>query len=181
MGYDAQWSILLEMPYRQWIIDGFLLTLKISLVSWVFALILGILIGMLTEAPVKIVRLFSTVYVEIFRNIPLLVQLFFSYFVIPLLLPRDMRRMLYELGWELGSAIFTLSLYTSAKVSEHVRAGLNTVGRDLRWAALSTLRWQWLWESWRPPILPSESAFTPFAGSKPIPWALWFTCVSPGP
>jgi glutamate/aspartate transport system permease protein len=142
MGYDAQWSILLEMPYRQWIIEGFLLTLQISLLSWVFALVLGVLIGMLTEAPLKIVRLFSTVYVEIFRNIPLLVQLFFSYFVIPLLLPEDVRRMLYEMGWELGSAIFTLSLYTSAKVAEHVRAGLNTVGRDLRWAALSTgLSW----------------------------------------
>ena len=142
MGYEAQWSILWEMPYREWIIDGLLLTLEISLTSWVFALVIGILIGMMAEAPWKIVRAFSIVYVEIFRNIPLLIQLFFSYFVIPLLLPRDMRRLLYEFGWELGSAIFTLSLYTSAKLAEHVRAGLNTVSKDIRWGARATgLTW----------------------------------------
>lgn len=142
MGYDAQWSILWQMPYREWVLQGIYHTYLISIISWAFALIIGILVGMMAEAPVRGVRYFSTAYVEIFRNIPLLVQLFFSYFVIPLVLPLDLRRYLYELGWELGSAILTLSLYTSAKVAEHVRAGLNTVGKGVRQGALSTgLTW----------------------------------------
>lgn len=142
MGYTIQWSILFEQPYREWIIQGIYHTFYISLISWVFALFIGIFVGMMSEAPVKGLQYFSTAYVQIFRNIPLLVQLFFSYFVIPLLLPLHLRRHLYEIGWELGSAIFTLSLYTSAKISEHVRAGLNAVDKEIRQCALSTgLTW----------------------------------------
>ena len=142
MGYELQWSILWQSPYREWILDGLSLTFQISLISWVCALVLGILIGMLAESPLRPLQYLSTAYVEIFRNIPLLVQLFLAYFVVPLLLPMQLRRQLYDLGWEMGSAIFTLSLYTSAKLAEHVRAGLNTVGRGIRQGALSTgLTW----------------------------------------
>jgi len=142
MGYELQWSILWEMPYREWILQGLYLTYQISLTSWIFALLIGILIGMLAECPLRPLQYLSTGYVELFRNIPLLVQLFFAYFVIPLLLPLHLRRQLYDFGWEMGSAIFTLSLYTSAKLAEHVRAGLNTVGKGIRQGALSTgLTW----------------------------------------
>jgi glutamate/aspartate transport system permease protein len=142
MGYELHWSVLWEMPYREWLLDGLYLTFQISLVSWCFALLIGILVGMLAESPLRLLQYVSTGYVEIFRNIPLLVQLFFAYFVIPLLLPLPLRRQLYEFGWEIGSAIFTLSLYTSAKLAEHVRAGLNTVGKGIRQGALSTgLTW----------------------------------------
>jgi glutamate/aspartate transport system permease protein len=92
--------------------------------------------------------LLSVGYVEVFRNIPLLVQLFFAYFVLPLLLPLPLRRHLYEIGWEWGSAVLTLTVYTSAKVTGHVRSGLNAVGQGLRQAALSTgLTW-WQTERW---------------------------------
>jgi glutamate/aspartate transport system permease protein len=110
--------------------------------SWLLAMALGVLLGMLAESPLRPLQHLSTAYVEVFRNIPLLVQLFFAYFVIPLVLPRDLRRALYDLGWEMGSAVLTLSLYTGAKLAEHVRAGLNTVGKGIRQGALSTgLTW----------------------------------------
>lgn len=142
MGYELQWSILWQLPYREWIIQGVVLTYQISLTSWMCALVIGILIGMLAESPLRSLRWAAGAHVEIFRNIPLLVQLFFAYFVIPLLLPLHLRRQLYEIGWEVGSAILTLSLYTSAKIAEHVRAGLNTVGKGIRQGALSTgLTW----------------------------------------
>ncbi len=142
MGYEIQWSVLWELPYGEWILEGIYLTYQISLISWVFALLIGILVGMMAESPLKPMQYFSTGFVEVFRNIPLLIQLFFAYFVIPLLLPLHLRRHLYEIGWEMGSAIFTLSLYTSAKVAEHVRAGLNTVSPGIRQSALSTgLTW----------------------------------------
>lgn len=148
MGYEVQWSILWEQPYRDWILEGLYLTCQISLIAWFFGLSLGILVGMLAESPRKLLAVLSACYVEVFRNIPLLVQLFFAYFVIPLLLPLHLRRYLYEIGWEWGSAVFTLSIYTSAKVTGHVRSGLNAVGHGLRQAALSTgLTW-WQMERW---------------------------------
>ena len=82
MGYELDWSILWESPYRTWIVNRIFLTIVISLVSWIFALIIGTLIGLMRESPLKLVRLLSTAYVEIHRNIPLLVQLFFGYFAL---------------------------------------------------------------------------------------------------
>jgi glutamate/aspartate transport system permease protein len=55
----------------------------------------------------------------------------------------EWRQELFSLGWEMGSAILTLSLYTSAKVAEHVRAGLNAVSRQVKLGALATgLTWR---------------------------------------
>ena len=148
MGYEVQWSVLWDQPYRDWILEGLYLTCQISLIAWLFGLTLGILVGMLAESPRKPLVVLSACYVEVFRNIPLLVQLFFAYFVIPLLLPLPLRRYLYEIGWEWGSAVLTLSIYTSAKMTGHVRSGLNAVGQGLRQAALSTgLTW-WQMERW---------------------------------
>src|SRR5574337_1100840 len=126
MGYEVRWSVLWDQPYRDWILEGLYLTIEISLLAWFFGLTIGILVGMLSESPRKPLAALSACYVEVFRNIPLLVQLFFAYFVIPLLLPTPLRRQLYDIGWEWGSAVFTLSVYTSAKVTGHVRSGLAT-------------------------------------------------------
>jgi len=147
MGYEMDWSVLWGLPYRTWIIHGIYLTVVISLVSWIFALAIGTLVGLMREAPLKSIRLLSAAYVEVHRNIPLLVQLFFGYFALPMLLPLSIRKILYGFGWEMGSAILVLSLYTSAKVAEHVRAGLKTVSELVKSSALSTgLSW---WQTQR--------------------------------
>ena len=148
MGYQVQWSVLWSEPYGDWILEGLYLTIQISLIAWICGLAIGILVGLLSESPRRPLVLLSACYVEVFRNIPLLVQLFFAYFVLPLLLPLSLRRQLYEIGWEWGSAVLTLSVYTSAKVTGHVRSGLNAVGQGLRQAAHSTgLSW-WQTERW---------------------------------
>jgi glutamate/aspartate transport system permease protein len=142
MPQQLDWSILWRAPYGDQVVTAVLTTLELSLVSWLCALVLGTVTGIARDAPVRAVRLAATFYVEVFRNIPLLVQLFFVYYVLPRLLPAPLRQLLFQLGWEPVSAIITLSLYTSAKVAEHVRAGLNTVGRQVRLGALSTgLTW----------------------------------------
>jgi glutamate/aspartate transport system permease protein len=152
MGYEVQWSVLWGQPYRDWILEGLYLTIQISILAWICGLAIGILIGMLSESPRRPLALLSACYTEVFRNIPLLVQLFFAYFVLPLLLPLPIRRQLYEIGWEWGSAVLTLSVYTSAKVTGHVRSGLNAVGTGLREAALSTgLSW---WQTERCIVVP---------------------------
>jgi glutamate/aspartate transport system permease protein len=139
---SLDWLLLFRAPYGERVADAVLTTLELSFTSWVFALIIGVLTGLMREAPVRAVRLLATGFVEIFRNVPLLVQLFFIYFVLPRVLPLPLRQTLFHFGWEFVSAVVTLSLYTAAKVAEHVRSGLNTVGLGVRLAAMSTgLTW----------------------------------------
>jgi glutamate/aspartate transport system permease protein len=147
-----EWSILWTPPYGQQVLDGLQLTVEIALYAWVAALLIGVLVGIAREAPPAFVRALATAHVELFRNIPVLVQLFFIYYVLPRLLPLDLRRALFRLGWEELAAVITLALYSSAKIAEHVRAGLNAVGRHVRLAALATgLTW---WQAQRHVILP---------------------------
>ena len=152
MGGGFDWSVLWTGPYREQIGDAILVTLQLSLTSWVFALAIGICVGVARESPSRIARILSAGHVEVFRNIPLLVQLFFVYYVLPRALPPEWRQELFRMGWEIGSAILTLSLYTSAKVAEHIRAGLNAVSLQIRQGALATgLTW---WQAQRHVVLP---------------------------
>ncbi len=139
---SLDWLLLFRAPYGERVIDAVLTTVELSLTAWVFALVIGVVAGLMREAPVGAARAVATGFVEIFRNIPLLVQLFFIYFVLPRILPLPLRQILFQLGWEFLSAVLTLSLYTGAKIAEHVRSGLNTVGLGVRHAAMSTgLTW----------------------------------------
>lgn len=146
------WSILWRPPFGEQLRDAILLTGEIALYAWIAALALGLLVGIARQAPSAPVRALATAHVELFRNIPVLVQLFFIYYVLPRLLPLAERRMLFQLGWEMWSAVLTLALYSSAKIAEHVRAGLNAVGQQLRTGALATgLTW---WQAQRYVVLP---------------------------
>jgi glutamate/aspartate transport system permease protein len=139
---SLDWSILVSPPFGEQLTDAILLTVEIAAYAWVAAILLGLLVGIARDAPSAVARLVATAYVEIFRNIPVLVQLFFVYYVLPRLLPHDVRRALFQFGWEEISAVVTLALYSSAKIAEHVRAGVNTVGRHIQWSALATgLTW----------------------------------------
>jgi glutamate/aspartate transport system permease protein len=136
------WAILFRPPYSEELSAGILLTIEIAAYAWVAAMLLGLLVGLARDAPSALVRGIATAHVEIFRNIPVLVQLFFCYFVLPRLLPLELRRALFRMGWEEISAVVALALYSSAKIAEHVRAGMNAVGRHLWQSALATgLTW----------------------------------------
>lgn len=136
------WSILWKPPFGEQVLAALLLTMQIAFYSWILAMILGVFVGILREAPNKAVRVLATAHVELFRNIPVLVQLFFVYFVMPRVLPMPLRQALFDFGWETVAAIAALSLYSSAKIAEHVRAGMNAVGPGIRQAALASgLSW----------------------------------------
>jgi glutamate/aspartate transport system permease protein len=152
MPTTLDWSVLWRQPYGGWVAGAVVVTVELSLASWACALVIGTATGLVRESPNHLVRWLATLYVEVFRNVPLLVQLFFMYYVLPRLLPMALRRELFRLGWEMVAATLTLSLYTSAKVAEHVRAGLTAVGRQVKWGALSTgLTW---WQAQRYVIAP---------------------------
>ncbi|HEX7189392.1 MAG TPA: amino acid ABC transporter permease [Actinomycetes bacterium] len=99
--------------------DGFLTTLRLTLVSAAVALALGTLLGACRVSPVPTLRGFGTVYVELVRNTPLTLVFFFFVFVAP--------QIDIKLPFE-TSAYVALSLYTAAFVCEAVRSGVNSVG-----------------------------------------------------
>ena len=91
--------------------------------AWTIALTIGSLIGVLRTAPNAWLVRFANGYVELFRNIPLLVQLFLWYFVLPEVVPSGFGTWLKQLpNASFYTAVCCLGLYTSARVAEQVRA-----------------------------------------------------------
>lgn len=135
MRYNFRWGIIFDAPYWGWLVDGIKRTLLIGATAWVIALTLGVIIGLFRSTASRPLRAFGTAYVEIFRNIPLLVQLFLWYYAVPPLLGPTFLRMP---NLNLYVAIVGLGLYTASRVAEHVRSGLNGIGHAQYWAGLST-------------------------------------------
>jgi glutamate/aspartate transport system permease protein len=140
VNYTWDWSVLLQPPYLDWLIAGVGWTLAVTAVAWAIALIVGALVGIargLRSAPL---RLLATTYVELFRNVPPLVQLFLWYFVFPEVVPRTVglwikRDMPLP---EFTTASVAIGLFAAARVAEQVRAGIDTVRVRLLPAALAT-------------------------------------------
>jgi glutamate/aspartate transport system permease protein len=82
MSYQWNWGVFLQPTavgddvYLGWMFSGFKMTIGLSLSAWIIALMLGALMGVLRTVPNKVLVRIATAYVELFRNIPLLVQLF---------------------------------------------------------------------------------------------------------
>jgi len=139
MNYNWDWSVLISEPYMEWLISGFGWTISVSLLAWILAFSLGSIIGILRTVENTILRGIATGYVELFRNIPLLVQMFLWYFVFPELLPHDAGMWVKrELPMpEFTTAAVCLGLYTASRVAEQVRAGIDAIGAGQRQAGLA--------------------------------------------
>jgi len=124
--------------YIDWIIDGLGWTLGLAIGGWIIALVMGTLVGTIRTLPNGILPKVGRIYVEIFRNIPLLVQMFFWYFVLPELLPASLGMAIKQMEPPWGSfvpALICLGLFTSARIAEQVRAGLQALPRGQAQAA----------------------------------------------
>lgn len=137
--YNWNWPILLKEPYFGWIISGFWKTILIALLAWAIAFPLGSAIGILRTVDNRVVRFAATTYVEIFRNIPLLVQMFVWYFVVPEILPAEWGRWIKRdlPNPQFVTAVTCLGLYTASRVAEQVRSGLESIPRGQRNAGLA--------------------------------------------
>lgn len=146
MNYNWNWSVLFEKQYLEWLISGLGWTVAVALCAWVIAMVIGCLVGVGRTVPNAIIRFICTCYVELFRNIPLLVQMFIWYFAVPELVPDDLGRWMKRdmPNPEFMTAVIALGLYTASRVAEQVRAGIETVPAGLKSAAtahgLSTLQ-----------------------------------------
>ena len=132
---NFEWQVLLQDTgagerYLDWLLSAWGWTLAVSACAWLLACVCGVLIGVLRTLPGWSRRV-GTLWVEAFRNVPLLVQLFLWYHVLPALMP-----VLRELsGFVL--VVLALGLFTSARVAEQVRAGIESLPRGQRMAALA--------------------------------------------
>jgi len=124
-------------------ISGFGWTLLSSILALFFSLIIGSLFAILEVVPNKFLRIIGNIYVEIFRNIPLLVITMFFYLVIPLYIVKIN-------GFTAGT--IGLTIYTSAFIAETVRAGINSVDPGQMEAARS--QGMTFWQSMRYIVLP---------------------------
>lgn len=139
MDYNWDWGILLEEQYLNWLISGFGWTVAVALSAWCIAIVIGALVGVGKTAPSRVLRGICATYVEIFRNIPLLVQMFIWYFAFPEMVPDDWGRWMKRdmPNPEFVTAVVALGLYTASRIAEQVRAGIETVPSGLKEAAKS--------------------------------------------
>lgn len=139
MDYNWNWGVLFEEQYLSWLISGFGWTISVALCAWCLAITLGALVGVGKTVPNRAIRIVCSTYVEIFRNVPLLVQMFIWYFAVPEMLPDDWGRWMKRdmPNPEFVTAVVALGLYTASRIAEQVRAGIETVPPGLKAAATS--------------------------------------------
>jgi glutamate/aspartate transport system permease protein len=121
-----------EQTYLDWLLQAWGQTVMVAALSLMVALVVGSLIGIIRTLPDSpiIVRL-GNAWVELFRNIPLLVQIFLWYHVLPVLFP------LFAGMPKLALVILGLGLFTSARIAEQVRAGVQALPRGQRYAGMA--------------------------------------------
>ena len=141
---------LLAPHYLHWLLDGFVLTLILSLLTCVFATGLGFLLCLARLSSARLWSWPARAYLSLFRNTPLLVQLFFWYFGVTAMLPegwvmwlnqpRSLSLGFFELQWpsfEFIAGFWGLMLYTAAFICEEFRAGVSSVRIEQRAAGLA--------------------------------------------
>ncbi|MDO8304367.1 amino acid ABC transporter permease [Herminiimonas sp.] len=123
---DGTWAAML--------LSGLGWTLAVSCLAWIFAFVLGSLIGVMRTTDKRWLVRLGGVYVELFRNIPLLVQFFVWYFVIPGLIPA-VKAWVIPLDptmHQFVTAVVCLGFFTSSRIAEQVRSGIQALPRGQR-------------------------------------------------
>ncbi len=145
MGYQWTWSVFLQPAngretYLDWLLAGMWTTVQMGTLGWVIAFILGSVLGVMRTVPNRFLSAIGVTYVEIVRNVPLIVQLFLWYYVVPKFLPDAWRSWLFAqppATTAFVTATIGLGVFTAARVCEQVRAGIESLPTGLRHAALS--------------------------------------------
>ena len=138
MTYNFDWSVLWSGRSGLWLLQGLITTIEISVIAWVLAVALGILSGALRTASIAPLCWLAGFYTEFFRNVPLLVWMFFWYFAVPPLLPQFLQDWLFDHGVEFWAGIVALGVYHGARFSEVMRSGIQSIPKTQFEAAVST-------------------------------------------
>lgn len=130
------WQVFLQddgggRTYLEWMVSAWGWTLSVALLALALALVVGSLVGILRTVPSRTLVLLGDAWTELFRNIPLLVQIFLWYHVVPALIPSLKAVPSFAL------VVLALGLFTSARISEQVRAGIQSLPRGQQQAGLA--------------------------------------------
>jgi|SRR5450830_34359 len=143
MQYQWHWNVFLQSAgdnasYLDWLFSGLGVTVALGLASWVLALAWGSVLGVCRTLPNRWLRLGAATYVELFRNVPLLVQIFIWYFAMPEILPfGDAIKALNPMTQQFVIATLCLGMFTAARVCEQVRSGIDALPRGQKNAGLA--------------------------------------------
>ena len=132
----GDWSFFLRdtgggETYLHWMMTAWGWTLAVAALALVVALVVGSVMGILRTTPSKALVFLGNAWTELFRNIPLLVQIFLWYHVIPSIFTSLRAVPSYLL------VVFAIGFFTSARISEQVRAGIQSLSRGQRYAGLA--------------------------------------------
>ena len=130
------WQVFLQdtgggQTYLQWMLSAWGWTLSVALCALVVALLVGSLMGILRTTPSKGLVLLGNAWTELFRNIPLLVQIFLWYHVVPALIPPLKSVPSFVL------VVLALGFFTSARIAEQLRSGIQALPRGQRYAGMA--------------------------------------------
>ncbi len=132
---------VMNETYLDWLLEGAKWTIISASSSWIVALVLGIIVGTMRTLPSKTLRFLGATYVECLRNVPLIVQLFFWYYVWPNLMPEPFSqwiKMQDPIVQIMTAGILCLGLFTSARIAEQVRSSIESLAKGQLRAALAT-------------------------------------------
>lgn len=145
--YNWDWGIFLQpvstgepTNYLGWLLAGLYNTFVLAISASVIAFVVGVLMGVLRTTPNKALAALGAVYVGVFRNIPVIVQLFIWYFVLPEVVPENIGtwfKQLPSFTQMMTSAVLCLGLYMGARVCELIRSGIDTLPKGQRAAGLA--------------------------------------------
>ncbi|MDB6001681.1 MAG: polar amino acid transporter, inner rane subunit [Rhizobacter sp.] len=136
MGTSWDWQVFLQdtgggETYLHWMMSAWGWTLSVSALALILALVIGSLMGVLRTTPSRTLVTIGNAWTELFRNIPLLVQVFLWYQVLPSIFLELRAVPSFVL------VVFALGFFSSARVSEQVKAGIQSLPKGQRYAGLA--------------------------------------------
>ena len=147
MNYNWDWNVFFKSTgigseiYLDWFVSGLGWTIAVALVAWTVALLIGSILGVMRTLPNKTAAGIATASVELFRTVPLLVQLFVWYFLVPDFLPERtqiwFKQELAPTTSAYISVVSCLALFTAARVCEQVRTGIQALPKGQSAAAMA--------------------------------------------
>ena len=120
-----------DITYLDWMFSAWGWTLSVAVLALAVALVVGSLMGILRTTPSRVLVAIGDIWTELFRNIPLLVQVFLWYHVLPALVPVLKNVPSFIL------VVLALGFFTSARIAEQVRAGIQSLPKGQRYAGLA--------------------------------------------
>ncbi|MBZ3694339.1 amino acid ABC transporter permease [Phyllobacterium calauticae] len=156
MGYHLDFGKVLQGEYLDLILQGIQTTMVLFVLSWIFGLVLAIILTVVRAVKFRPTQLLVAAFVEYHRNVPMLIQLFVWYFGFAVVLPDAVNEYLNDIGAEIGYAIVALALNKAAYMSEDFRSGMRSIhpaqmeaARSIGLTYLGAMRWVILPQAWR--------------------------------